>query len=339
MKRPRSNIENLRRFYERFSGEDHVLVVINADPDAIGSAMAVKRLLWRKVASVSICHINAIDRPDNLAMIRLLDVTLVHANAADPAAFSRFVIVDSQPGHHEAFGRFPFDVVIDHHPDTGVTAGFVDIRPKYGATASMMTEYLRAAKIKPSVKLATGLFYAIKTDTSNFERESVMEDIRAFQFLFHHANTHLARRIDQAELRLDFLKYFRKAIGEKRMRKGKIFAHIGAVSTPDVLVLIADFFMRIESVNWSIVSGIHDKKLVLIFRNDGLRKNAGKLARERFGDLGSAGGHRSMSRAEIPLERLKTLTECRSEEKLGPWIIQQITRPAKRRPPRKSADK
>jgi hypothetical protein len=27
--------EKLRRFYDQFSGHDHVLVVINADPDAI----------------------------------------------------------------------------------------------------------------------------------------------------------------------------------------------------------------------------------------------------------------------------------------------------------------
>jgi len=333
--RPRSNVEKLRRFYAQFSGEDQVLVVINADPDAIAGAMAVKRLLWRRVAGVTLSNINTIQRPDNLAMVRLLGINLVHVDEIKPKNYSRFVIVDSQPNHNEAFNVFDFDVVIDPHPETNVSAGFVDIRPKYGATASILTEYLRAAKIKPSVKLATGLFYAIKNDTSNFERASLMEDVRAFQFLFRLANTHLARRIDQTELQLSFLKFFRKALRGKRMRKGKIFAHVGQVPTPDVLVLIADFFMRIESVKWSIVSGIYDRKLILIFRNDGLRKNAGKLAKERFGDLGSAGGHRSMSRAEIPLENLRSLTECRDESKVSMWIIDQVTRSTKKRAAKK----
>ena len=297
IKPPRSNIEKLRLFYAQFSGDDQVLVLINADPDAIASAMAVKRLLWRRVAGVTLSNINTIQRPDNLAMVRLLGVNLVHVDEITPETYSRFVIVDSQPNHNEAFQAFDFDIVIDHHPVTDVSAGFRDIRPKYGANASILTEYLRAAKIKPSKKLATGLFYAIKNDTSNFERASLMEDVRAFQFLFRLANTHLARRIDQTELRMNFLKFFRKAIQEKRMRKGIVFAHVGQVPTPDVLVLIADFFMRVESVMWSIVSGIHDRKLILIFRNDGLRKNAGKLAKDQFGALGSAGGHRSMSRA------------------------------------------
>jgi len=271
-------------------------------------------------------------------MIRLLGIKLVHVEEIDPKKYSRFVIVDSQPNHHEAFGRFDFDVIIDHHPVTPVNGRFMDIRPRYGSAASILTEYLRAAKIKPSVKLATGLFYAIKTDTSNFERESLMEDVRAFQFLFHHANTHLARRIDQAELKLNFLKYFRKALREKRVRKGKIFAHLGLVSTPDVCVLIADFFMRIDSVDWSIVSGIHDKKLIICFRSDGLRKNAGKLARERFGEIGSAGGHKNMSRAEIPLENLKPLTDCRDDTKLSAWIISQVVKSTRKRANRK-ADK
>ncbi|MFC1887127.1 bifunctional oligoribonuclease/PAP phosphatase NrnA, partial [Thermodesulfobacteriota bacterium] len=157
--------DKVRRFYKRFSVDDRVLIVINADPDAIACAMAVKRLLWRKVASVTISNINIINRPDNIAMIRLLGVPLIFIDEVDLNQFSRFVIVDSQPDHSEAYGRFTSDVIIDHHPekinpDPEKTSRsvFKDIRPQYGATATIMTEYLRAAKIKPSAKLATGLF-------------------------------------------------------------------------------------------------------------------------------------------------------------------------------------
>ena len=319
-----SATEKLRRFYDRFLGDDHVLIVINADPDAIASAMAVKRLLWRKVSNITISNINIIKRPDNLAMIRLLRVGIVHINEIDETCFNRFVIVDSQPDHHEAFARFAPDVIIDHHPDTGAKAPFVDIRPKYGATASIMTEYLRAAKIKPSVKLATGLFYAIKTDTDNFERHTLVEDVRAFQFLYRYVNIHLARKIEQSELRLDFLKYFKGALENKRMRKGRVYAHLGPVLNPDVCVLIADFFMRVNSVEWSIIAGLFDKMLVLVFRNDGLRKNAGKVAKQSFGLIGSAGGHKSMARAEIPFANLKEVVDYKDDKKILKWIINKI---------------
>ena len=38
-----------------------------------------------------------------------------------------------------------------------------------------------------------------------------------------------------------------------RLRKGRVFVHLGTVVNPDVCVVIADFFMRIHTVSWSVV--------------------------------------------------------------------------------------
>ena len=281
----RSIPEKLRRFYDQFSGNDHVLIVINADPDAIASAMAVSRLLWRKVLSVTISHINTINRPDNLAMIRLLRVTLVPIKEIEADQFSRVVIVDSQPDHNEYMAALKPDVIIDHHPDSGAKAPFLDIRPHYGATATILTEYLRATKIKPSTKLATGLYHGIKTDTNDFKGQTQIEDVRAFQYLFRHANIHLARKIEKADLRFDLLKYFKIALQNMRRRKGKVYIHLGNVVNPDICVLIADFFMRVNTVTWSIVSGVCDKKLTIIFRNDGIRKKRRQGGQRRIWEI------------------------------------------------------
>ena len=324
--------ERLRLFYRQFSREDYVLIPINADPDAIASAMAVKRLLWHKTANVTISNVNEIKRPDNLTMIRLVGTQLIPFKEIDPARFNRLVMVDSQPDHHEDLTGLTPQVVIDHHPVsyTG-DAPCVDIRPEYGATASILTEYLRSAKIKPSVKLATSLYYAIKTDTSNFERKTILEDLTAFQYVFHHANTAMAYRIEQAEMHVGFLKYFKRAIEERRLRKGRALVHLGRVIHPDVCVQVADFFLRINTVNWSIVSGLHQRKLVIIFRNDGIRKNAGILAKESFGRWGSAGGHKSAARAEIPLDAIEKSVDCADRKKLAQWITRQLKKRTARR--------
>lgn len=319
-----SGVRKVEQFYDRFKKDDFVLISIVADPDALASAMAVKRLLWRKVAGVDIASVNEVDRPDNLAMIQRLGIKLLQFDGLSMTPYSKFVIVDSQPNHHPAFDRFESDVIIDHHPDTNAKASFTDIRPQYGATASILTEYLRAARIKPSTKLASGLLYAIKTDTRNFERQTLIEDVRAFQYLFRLANKHLVNKIEREEINIAYLKYYRRAIDRKRKRKDWVFVHLGAVETPDVCVLIADFFMRISSVSWSVVSGIDGQTLVVIFRNDGLRKNAGRVAKLSFGQLGSAGGHKSMARAEINLADLKSLVTCRDDQKMSQWIIRQI---------------
>ena len=326
-----STSEKLRRFYDQFSGNDHALIVINADPDAIASAMAVSRLLWRKVLNVTISCVNTVNRPDNLAMLKLLGVSLVPHTDIDLAQFSKIVIVDSQPDHNEFMSRITPHVIIDHHPETSANAPFLDIRPHYGATASIMTEYLRAARIKPSVKLATGLFYAIKTDTNAFKGQTVIEDVRAFQYLFRYVNIHLARKIEQADLRFDFLKYFKTALHTMRLRKSRVFVHLGPVVNPDICVIIADFFMRIVSVSWSIVSGTYDKKLIVIIRNDGIRKNAGKVAKESFAQFGSAGGHKNMARAEIPLSDLSDHVDFRDEKRLLNWLIKRVQKRAGKR--------
>jgi len=325
---PKSAPEILRRFYDQFEGQDQVLIIINADPDAIASAMAVSRLLWRRVLSVTISNVNTINRPDNLAMLRLLKVAMVPFSAVNPVQYKKFVIVDSQPDHNEAMAKLTADVIIDHHPDSKPKAPFVDIRPHYGATATILTEYLRAARIKPSVNLATALFQAIKIDTNGFKSQTVIEDVRAFQYLFRFANMHLARRIEKADLRLSFLKYFKTALNRMLVRKGRVYVHLGPVVNPDICVIIADFFMRIISVSWSIVSGTCDKKLVVIFRNDGIRKNAGKVAQNSFGQFGSAGGHRTMARAEAALSDLPGHIDHQDNKKFLRWMINRVERRA-----------
>ena len=320
--------EKLNRFLEQFSGDDRVLVLINADPDAIASAMAVKRLLWRQVQAVTISNINTIDRPDNIAMVELLGIKLVHTDDLDDTRFTKTVLVDSQPNHNELFEKFQFDAVIDHHPDTNCKAAFQDIRPKYGATATILTAYLRAAKIKPSTKLATALILGIKTDTSNFELQTIIEDVRAFQYLFRHSNKNLIRKIEQSDLKPEYLKYYKKALETRRVRKGRVYVSLGPVNNPDVCVLVADFFMRVNSIKWSIVCGFHQRKMIVIFRNDGLNKNAGKVAEQGFGDIGSAGGRKSMARAEMPLTELKLKVDYKDDKKLMQWFVNRIEKKA-----------
>ncbi|OPX36441.1 MAG: hypothetical protein B1H13_14535 [Desulfobacteraceae bacterium 4484_190.3] len=143
-----SATEKCRRLREVVHPEDRLAILIDADPDAMSSAMALKRIFWRKVQHAEIFRINEIQRADNLAFIRLLKIEQKHVNQFRPEQFDKLALVDSQPLHHEEFTGLQFDIVIDHHPvDAFPKASFVDIREGYGANATIMTEYLKAAKI------------------------------------------------------------------------------------------------------------------------------------------------------------------------------------------------
>jgi nanoRNase/pAp phosphatase (c-di-AMP/oligoRNAs hydrolase) len=303
--RNRDRKDALVELYSHFQHKDHVLITIDPDPDAIGSALALKRLLWRKVQSTTIGIIRPIRRLNNLTMVRLLKLPLVQLKKGKIEPFDKYVLVDGQPHHNELFSGFSYTCVIDHHPlNTPVEGSCVDVRPEYGSTSTILTEYLLAAKIKPSQTLATTLLYGIKTDTRSFERHTIVEDIEAFRYLFPLTNHNVLRKIEISDLSLRDLKYFHKAVERKHVVRDRIFAHLDEVSSADILVEIAEFFLKIHDISWSIISGIYAGNLIIVVRNDGYRKDAGKIMRRAFGAIGCAGGHHAMARAEIPMEKL-----------------------------------
>lgn len=298
----------LRELYSQFHSKDHVLITIDPDPDAIGAALAFKRLLWRKVQSTTIGMIRPIRRLNNLTMVRLLKLPLILLKKDRMDPFDKYVLVDGQPTHNDFFRHFSYTCVMDHHPtNNSIEGSYLDIRPEYGATSTILTEYLTAAGIKPAQTLATTLLYGIKTDTRGFERHTVVQDIEAFRMLFPLANHSALRRIEISDLSLSDLKFFHKAVERKHVIKDRIFAHLDDVPTADILVEIAEFYLKIHNISWSIISGVYEGALIIIIRNDGYHKDAGKLVRQAFGAVGCAGGHRAMARAEIPMGNLAKL--------------------------------
>ncbi len=317
--------DRLQALLAVFHKEDEVLVIINADPDALASAMAVKRLLRYRVKSVSIAHPNEIRRLSNQAMVERLKIPIKRLKDIKLEAYNKKVMVDSQPDHLPCFEKIKIDAIIDHHPISGNTdAQYLDIRPEYGATSSMLVEYLRAGGMTPSVALATALFYGIKVDTQDFEQKSVLADGISFRYLFNIANRDLVRKFELTDLRRSELKYFSIALAALKFSKGRYYTHLGRVRSPDVLVIVADFLNHVADIDWVFVSGVHGEKLVVIFRCDGYRKSAGKLAEKIFGVIGSAGGHKGAARAEIPIKNLNLGDKEFTADTLKQFIMRHI---------------
>lgn len=291
--------------------DERWLILMNADPDALASALALKRILSRRGAKASLAHVNDISRPDNLAMIKHLRIPTRRFSTAMLKGIDRFALVDSQPHHHPDFAGIDYSVVIDHHPlvpDHPVHAAYMEILPERGSNSSILTEYLHGLSIRPGKLLATALMYGVKSDTQSFERPFSDIDLRAFRHLSKYADKLLLRRIVRSEFRLDWLVYFQKALANVRMIHHGIFIDMEQVDNPDILVILADHFNRIHGVRWTVVAGETGGKLVAIFRGDGLRRlDMGKMAAKVFAPMlsakrgGAAGGHATMARAEIPL--------------------------------------
>jgi len=318
-------VERVRSLFED-GKKIHILLQHDPDPDAIGSALALRELLGRNRATTPIVTFGGITRPENLAMIRLLDIQIDRISYNDlHKDGARLALVDVQPPYFGAtLGRV--DLVVDHHPKrASFKARFADLRSGYGSTSTIFTEYLRAASMEPSQRLATALVYGIKTDTLFLERGSNRADLSAFNFLYPIANKAMITRIERPALPREDLEAMGRALSRLQVDSGVAVIHLGEVNREDVIPQIAEFCLQIEGVDWSVVSGLVKDRVVISVRNVGYVKSAGEIMKKLYDDIGSAGGHRAMAKAVVPLDRFKErfgeVSERVIREAMVPMIV------------------
>jgi nanoRNase/pAp phosphatase (c-di-AMP/oligoRNAs hydrolase) len=198
------------------------------------------------------------------------------------------------------------DLVIDHHPEqTGYTAVFKDIRPDYGSTSTILTEHLRAVDVNISERTATAMLYAIKSDTLFFNRQTNRVDLEAFSYLYPLADAALIRKMEGAEITLERLDYVLNAYRNGSLADQVFCAFLGQTPREDFIPYVADFFLQVEDVKWTIIAGVLNDSLTISVRNLGYMKNAGEFVRRYFADIGSAGGHRAMAKAVVPMSAFR----------------------------------
>ena len=318
----------LRRLKAVTKGRRRALIVIygNPDPDALGSAWALERIMRRWGTPARIVYTGEPGRPENEAMIEYLHIPAGRFDEAAAARADLVAIVDAQPAFFPA-GRLPrVDIVFDHHPAVGPSAVFADIRPSCLATSSILTEYLRAAGCRFDRRIATALFYGIVTDARHSARGRTPTDSRALEFLENLVDRLVIRRIECAAYSLSRLDHFAVAIMRLRYNRGALYVHVGPVPTSDICAQIADFLIRVKEANWALVSGASGDMLVVVFRSDGQHGDAGRAAAAAFGGYGSAGGHETMGRAEVPAANLPDGMLLTQSERIERFVLERLSK-------------
>jgi nanoRNase/pAp phosphatase (c-di-AMP/oligoRNAs hydrolase) len=294
--------------YQRFlSDADRILILLHndPDPDALASGLALRNVLRRTKQTAIIAALQGVTRPENQRMMNLLDIHLDVLAPEQVAEYDRVAMVDVQP-HYFMGAIARVDLVIDHHPEQpGYSAVFKDIRADYGSTSTILTEHLRAVDANISERTATAMLYAIKSDTLFFNRQANRVDIEAFSYLYPLADAALIRKMEGAEITMDRLEYVLKAKQNGRMAEQVFCAFLGSSPREDFIPYVADFYLQLEDVKWTILFGIVNDSIVMSVRNLGYSRNAGEFVRKYFADIGSAGGHRSMAKAVVPLSAFR----------------------------------
>ena len=297
-------VEALRAFAEGVS----VLPIVlhpDPDPDALASAYGIRTLLQRPAPDTPIVTLDEITRPENRRMAELLDIDVTRVTLEELRKFDAVICTDMQPRTLAGAGA-PRFAVIDHHPvEGGYEPVFADVRPRYGATSTIITEYLRAADPRAvTQRLATALLYGIKTDTDTLARGSAAADVAAYAFLLRHADATLLRKVERPAYSEHTARAYGNAIANLRIHKDLAIACLGelTVDRSHILPDVADFLLAIDEVTWSAAAALVEGRLVITLRHLGEEPGAGTLARMLAAHGGVGGGHATMARAVLRLE-------------------------------------
>jgi nanoRNase/pAp phosphatase (c-di-AMP/oligoRNAs hydrolase) len=311
------------------SGEDVVPILIHndPDPDAVSSALGITALLGGSHQRTPIVTFAQMTRPENRRMTDLLRIRVTQITEEELRTFDRVITVDTQPRGLQRDGR-PRFAVIDHHPlEDSFSAELTDVRPEYGATATIVTEYLRAAAPRRIGRsLATALLFGIRTDTDSLTRGVTAADVEAFAYLQEHADAQLSRRLQRPSYELQTARAFGAALQSASVEGDLCVAFLGSLEHDQAHVLadLADFCLAIGSITWVVAAALLGDDLVLTVRHTGNGPGAGELARVLAGDSGEGGGHATMGRAVLPIDAATGHVGSSSNEEMATRIRRMV---------------
>ncbi len=307
-----------------------VLTHDNPDPDALASAQLLTRLLRQAFGQkVTAAYGGIIGRAENREMVRALRLPFSHIRYLNLKNYRHFALVDTQPrsGNNQLPPRVVPDVVIDHHPVRAntQTGPFYDVRPKYGATATILAEYLLAAGIQPTHALATALIYAIRSETQDFAREHAGPDKAIHDLFFPQANHRLLARIQSPRLPFAYFSNLHDALENLETVDSLILSHLGPVEQPDIVPEIADLLLRMEGKTWSLATGYYQDRLYLSIRTTNPRAHAGSLMNRIIGRRGKGGGHGMLAGGWIDASKVTDAAGRREMQKrLGIRLAREL---------------
>ena len=316
-----ANLQRVVALRQLFEPRERIGILLQPDPDPDGLAggYALRVLLGRKRPTAPLISFGEVKRPENRAMVEALGIEVRTVTPEELDEFDGLALIDVQPS---VFGDNPparvrsVDAVIDHHPErSGYDTVLRDIRTPYGATSTILTEYLRAAGMEVNARLATALLYGIKSDTQLLGRETSRYDMAAFAFLHANHSPALLRRIERPALPADGLRALGRALSRTTVEEGIHLLVLGRVGE-DVIPQVADLGLQAEGAEWSIAAGNVGSDLVFSVRNVGYVRAAGDVVRRVVEGLGVGGGHRSMAKGIIPLKAFRKVYGSATRDKI-----------------------
>jgi nanoRNase/pAp phosphatase (c-di-AMP/oligoRNAs hydrolase) len=81
-----------------------------------------------------------------------------------------------------------------------------------------------------------------------------------------------------------------------------VISHLDKIDSMEKPAVMADFLLRFDKADWSLVTAVHESKLVLSLRTSDTHLSAADMMRRLIRHLGEGGGHRTKAGGFVRLE-------------------------------------
>lgn len=298
--------DSVSELIEWIRGRGKVLIVThdNPDPDSIAAAVALRHLLLVKTGQDAVITYGGIvGRSENRCMVELLEIPLVPICKLEVEQYPVVCMVDTQPntGNNSFPSNLPVHLIIDHHPAKSDLSHicWVDIRTQYGASATILYEYLCQQEVSINTRLATSLFYAIKSETQDLGREWSKADRDAYLKLLPLANNRILFDIVHPKVPRDYFSAFRTAIENSTVYGSVLVFNLRRIDNPDLVAELADFLLRQQGVEYVLGMGWYQGMQILSMRTLANNAKLGLVIQQMVEGLGTAGGHGMVAGGQI----------------------------------------
>lgn len=303
------NLKKLGRLREILADKERVLIYIqnNPDPDGLASALAFRQVVEHAAGLSSVVvYGGTIGRAENRALVKYLSLNMRRADELTVGETDAVALMDTQPatGNNSLNPDVRPDIVIDHHPMRPASrrVPFTDIRSNYGATSTILAEYLRAAGLEIETRLATALLYGIRSDTEDLGRDATKPDVEASAFLYKLANKRMLSHIERERIPKAYLRAVVVAIRRAGIYENAVISCLGNIDHPDTVAEMADLLLRLEDMAWSFCFGFHGGVVHLSMRTSQRERPLSEIMQAVVEGLGAGGGHDMSAGGQVRLE-------------------------------------
>jgi nanoRNase/pAp phosphatase (c-di-AMP/oligoRNAs hydrolase) len=301
--------DKFKELFEKVIGKFNEFAIIphyNPDPDSLGSSYALHFLLNKVFNKKSQIYFGGIiGRAENNMMVQTLDIPVINLKENESLPNLPILLMDTQPntGNNPLKSNMMPLMIFDHHPiqKESIDAAYADIRLDYGSTSTLIYRYFKEYNLKPTVNVATSLYYGIQSDVVGEGRTAYKIDFNFMEDLSKNINREKLFSIEKPNLSFDYYLHIKKGLENAVIYDDFLISGLGEIENPDYIGEIADFLIRFDKANLVLVMGIYKNTIQISFRSQRKKIDAGVFLKKIIGSMGNAGGHFSNAGGRIIL--------------------------------------